>query len=187
MDHSTRLQYLEAMGIDVWIPRNQTLVEQVQSDVADNLQEIAQFETNSGLAVDEWSVLENQVTACQQCTLCDTRAGTVFGAGQHKADWMLIGGAPGENEEIQGQPFMGAEGYLLTEMIRAIGLQREEVFITNLLKCRPPNDRDPKVEEILACSGYLQRQIVLVQPKIILAVGRAAAQSYLILRSRYPS
>jgi DNA polymerase len=103
----------------------------------------------------------------------------VFGCGNKNADWMFIGEGPGQHEDEQGEPFVGPAGQLLTEMIRAMGLTREEVFITHIVKCRPPGNRDPHVGEVAACSGYLQRQIALIQPRMILAVGRIAAQTLL--------
>jgi DNA polymerase len=129
--------------------------------------------------VKTWQELEQQVAACQQCSLCQTRTRTVFGAGNKNAEWMLVGEAPGQNEDQEGLPFVGRAGQLLTEMIRALGLVRDDVFITNILKCRPPNNRDPKPEEVASCSAYLKQQIAMVQPKIILAVGRVAAQNLL--------
>lgn len=128
---------------------------------------------------EDWQHLQQQVAACHACELCKTRTQTVFGVGNKHADWMLIGEAPGQNEDLQGEPFVGRAGQLLNEMLRAIGLSREQVYIANILKCRPPNNRDPQVEEVAACHGYLQRQIALLQPKIILAVGRIAAQNLL--------
>jgi uracil-DNA glycosylase len=103
----------------------------------------------------------------------------VFGVGNKHASWMLIGEAPGRDEDLQGEPFVGRAGQLLNEMIRAIGLQREQVYIANMLKCRPPNNRDPQAGEVEACHEFLTRQIGLIQPKIILAVGRIAAQNLL--------
>ena len=176
MNNSTRLQYLEAMGIDVWISRQSTQVEyQLVADT--DVQPIKQAEKPS--EADDWAVLQKQVAECQRCELCNTRTQTVFGAGNKNADWMFIGEAPGQNEDLEGMPFVGQAGTLLTEMIRAIGLERDSVYIANILKCRPPNNRDPKVEEVKACHDYLQQQITLIKPKIILAVGRIAAQTLL--------
>ncbi|MBK8816413.1 MAG: uracil-DNA glycosylase [Methylococcaceae bacterium] len=126
-----------------------------------------------------WAELETEVTNCTKCGLCQTRTHTVFGTGNKTADWMIIGEAPGQTEDEQGKPFVGKAGALLTEMLRAAGLDREEVFITNILKCRPPGNRDPKPDEAEHCSGYLQRQCALIKPKIILAVGRISAQTLL--------
>ena len=176
MDNALRLQYLEAMGIDVWLPRASVHSEQPLSSevVTDN----AEPETTAS-TTDNWDVLQAEVANCTKCTLCKTRTQTVFGAGNKKADWMLVGEAPGQHEDEQGQPFVGNAGQLLTEMLRAIGLTREEVFITNILKCRPPNNRDPHANEVESCNAYLQRQQKLIQPKIILALGRIAAQTLL--------
>jgi DNA polymerase len=103
----------------------------------------------------------------------------VFGVGNSAADWMIIGEAPGAEEDRRGEPFVGRAGKLLDEMLLAVGQRRRDVFIANILKCRPPNNRDPSAEESASCRPYLQRQIELVQPKIILAVGRIAAQQLL--------
>ena len=179
IDESTRLQYLQAMGIDVWVSR--------QSQATVPAEEM-RYEAHVGEKLiapvipdiqDNWTDLSNEVVACQRCQLCETRTQTVFGTGNQQADWMFIGEAPGQNEDLEGKPFVGKAGQLLTEMIRALGLSREKVFIANTLKCRPPGNRDPKAEEVAACSDFLQRQIALVRPKIILAVGRVAAQNLL--------
>jgi DNA polymerase len=108
-----------------------------------------------------------------------TRTQTVFGVGDRRADWLVIGEAPGADEDQQGEPFVGRAGQLLNAMLFAIGLAREQVYIANILKCRPPGNRDPRPEEVVCCEPYLFRQIELIQPKIILAVGRIAAQNLL--------
>lgn len=128
---------------------------------------------------DTWEALAAEVAACTRCGLCRTRKNTVFGSGNKNADWLFIGEGPGQHEDEQGLPFVGPAGQLLTEMIRAIGLSREDVFIANIVKCRPPNNRDPHVDEVASCHDYLQRQIALIKPKIIMAVGRIAAQTLL--------
>lgn len=133
---------------------------------------------HSGIMAD-WDNLQQTVAQCRNCSLCETRTQTVFGSGSRQAQWLLIGEAPGQQEDLQGAPFVGSAGKLLTEMLRAIGLSRDEVYIANVLKCRPPNNRDPKPEEIAACNAYLQQQIHLLQPRIILAVGRIAAHHLL--------
>ncbi|MCK4841996.1 MAG: uracil-DNA glycosylase [Methylococcales bacterium] len=175
MEHSTRLQYLEAMGIDVWISKEQAFVNNaVQiNEVPENITEEA------GNWTDSWIDLQAEVSECQKCTLCNSRTQTVFGTGNINADWMLISEAPGEQEEQEGLPFVGQASLLLTEMIRAIGLTMDDVYITNIVKCRAESKRDPKMEEIAACHEYIQRQVALVKPKIILAVGRVAAQALL--------
>ena len=180
MDNTTRLQYLEAMGIDVWIPRTSAPV--VSKPIVAPKSATEQVIREPGLhnaSSTAWADLENEVAACTKCDLCKTRTQTVFGTGNKTADWMIIGEAPGQHEDEQGKPFVGKAGLLLTEMLRAAGLDRDEVFITNILKCRPPGNRDPKPDEAKNCSEYLQQQQALLKPKIILAVGRIAAQTLL--------
>jgi len=126
-----------------------------------------------------WDELQALVASCTACPLHQTRTQTVFGVGNRSADWMVIGEAPGEQEDLQGEPFVGRAGLLLNEMLRSIGLAREQAFIANILKCRPPKNRDPQVDEASACEGHLKQQLALVKPKIILAVGRIAAQNLL--------
>ena len=126
-----------------------------------------------------WSELQNSVTNCELCVLHKSRTQTVFGTGDTQADWMIIGEAPGANEDRQGEPFVGRAGQLLNNMLAAVGLPRNAVYISNVLKCRPPNNRDPKPEESALCRGYLERQIALIQPKLIIVVGRIAAHNLL--------
>lgn len=121
--------------------------------------------------------LRAQVAACTACELAQTRSNTVFGEGPDRADWMFIGEAPGQQEDIQGKPFVGRAGSLLTQMLLALGLGREQVFIANTLKCRPPNNRDPQPRELKACERFLLGQIELVQPKVLVALGRFSAQA----------
>ena len=127
----------------------------------------------------DWPTLEQAVLACTRCALHKTRTHAVPGVGNRRAEWLVIGEAPGADEDRQGEPFVGRAGQLLNAMLRAIGLAREEVYITNIVKCRPPNNREPLPEEAAACEPYLKRQIALIKPKIILAVGRIAAQNLL--------
>ena len=127
----------------------------------------------------DWSDFRDAVASCRRCPLHQSRTQTVFGVGNRDAEWMIIGEAPGAEEDRRGEPFVGRAGKLLDEMLRAVGQQRRDVFIANILKCRPPNNRDPKPDEAAACRDYLERQIDTVQPKIILAVGRIAAQHLL--------
>jgi DNA polymerase len=132
-----------------------------------------------------WPALRDAVPACRACGLCETRRHTVFGVGHPQAHCMLVGEAPGEQEDQLGEPFVGAAGQLLDRMLAAIGLTRAEappeqqVFITNTLKCRPPRNRNPTPDELAACGPFLARQVALVQPKVILAMGRFAVQSLL--------
>ncbi|MBK8455044.1 MAG: uracil-DNA glycosylase [Thiofilum sp.] len=127
----------------------------------------------------DWAELKQVVSTCTRCSLAKTRTKTVFGTGNLQANWMIVGEAPGADEDRQGEPFVGRAGRLLTSMLAAIGLGREQVYILNMLKCRPPNNRDPSVEEVTLCRGYLERQIELIKPKLILVVGRIAAQHLL--------
>ncbi|CAG1771994.1 partial Type-4 uracil-DNA glycosylase, partial [uncultured bacterium] len=175
MNNATRLQYLKTMGIDVWIPR---FAPPVLSDLPET--KIEEVMPESMVDIEQqWKDLRTEVSQCTLCGLCQTRTQTVFGTGNPNADWLIIGEAPGQQEDEQGEPFVGIAGQLLTEMLRAIGLSRDEVFIANILKCRPPNNRDPHVDEIQHCQAYLHRQLALIQPKIILAVGRIAAHTLL--------
>jgi len=123
-----------------------------------------------------WKALEDAVRPCTRCALHSTRTQTVFGVGRRDADLFVIGEAPGADEDLKGEPFVGRAGQLLTAMLRAIGLQRRDVYIANILKCRPPGNRDPQPQEAEACTPYLTQQIALVAPRVILAVGRIAAQ-----------
>jgi DNA polymerase len=133
----------------------------------------------------DWPALRAAVADCRACTLCETRTQTVFGVGNEQAHWMIVGEAPGENEDRQGEPFVGAAGRLLDRMLLALGLTRGEadaarqVYIANTLKCRPPRNRNPEPEELARCQPFLLRQVELVQPRVILAMGRFAVQSLL--------
>jgi uracil-DNA glycosylase family 4 len=122
-----------------------------------------------------WEELESSVSVCTACQLCTTRTNTVFGGGNRSAKLMFIGEAPGEKEDLSGKPFVGAAGKLLDRYLEAVDISRDEVFITNILKCRPPNNRDPKPDEEDACIGYLREQVKLIRPKLIVCLGRIAA------------
>jgi len=165
-----RLEYLGALGIDVWVPR-----EQAGQSVPD----VVEVTVTADGPVPEWTELQASVAGCTRCPLHQSRTQTVFGVGNQNADWMIIGEAPGAEEDRRGEPFVGRAGKLLDEMLRAVGLDRGTVFITNILKCRPPGNRDPAADEAAACRGYLERQIELIKPRLILAVGRIAAQQLL--------
>lgn len=128
----------------------------------------------------DWENLARCVSDCTKCNLHGGRTNTVFGVGNRRAEWMVIGEAPGAEEDARGEPFVGRAGQLLDAMLQAIGLRREQVYIANILKCRPPNNRDPLPEEAQQCWPYLKRQIELVAPKVILATGRIAAQNLLM-------
>jgi uracil-DNA glycosylase len=128
---------------------------------------------------DSWERLVAEVAACTACALHTTRTNTVFGVGDRRAEWLVVGEAPGAEEDRRGEPFVGRAGALLNAMLLAIGLRREQVYIANILKSRPPNNRDPRAEEVASCMPFLQRQIALLRPRIILVVGRIAAQNLL--------
>ena len=225
MDDLLRRQYLEAMGISNWLPRQMeadrdmaveqtpltppvisdppleaTLSEEAPvAEAADSIppwlndvpptteefapsmapEEMAYAVPERGIAGLDWKGLEQRVAECQACGLHKTRTKTVFGVGDQAADLMVIGEAPGADEDRKGEPFVGRAGQLLNGMLRAIGLNREQVFIANILKCRPPDNRDPRSDEVQKCEPFLQRQVALVKPRVILAVGRVAAHNLL--------
>lgn len=140
---------------------------------------------SGAIAALDWAALEQRVSGCMDCQLCNARTQTVFGVGDRQAEWMLIGEAPGENEDKQGEPFVGQAGKLLDNMLAALGLARgRNVYIANVLKCRPPGNRDPEPAEVAQCEPYLKRQIALIQPRLIVVLGRFAAQS--LLRTATP-
>jgi uracil-DNA glycosylase len=142
-------------------------------------------ETRDDIATLDWPALRAVVSQCRACALCESRTQTVFGVGHERARLMIVGEAPGENEDLQGEPFVGQSGKLLDNMLRAIGLARDAaapeqaVFICNTVKCRPPRNRNPDAAEIARCAPFLERQIELVQPKLLLAMGRFAVQALL--------
>ncbi|MCL4780720.1 MAG: uracil-DNA glycosylase [Gammaproteobacteria bacterium] len=179
---------LDAMGVQVWVPRagQAAAAPAVPAPEAASPSIPVQTGEPPSAAVPcaasgptGWTELRAEVAACTRCELHRTRTQAVFGTGSEQARWLVIGEAPGADEDRQGEPFVGRAGQLLTEMLRAVGLSREQVFIANILKCRPPENRDPKPEEAKSCESYLQRQIALLQPRLILAVGRIAAQNLL--------
>ncbi|MCK5917069.1 MAG: uracil-DNA glycosylase [Cocleimonas sp.] len=168
-------------AIDQAAPVNQP---QSASSIADSLKEkIEKTELIDSSSFD-WQQLQQAVTDCQQCELYNKRTHVVFGEGKQNSTWMIIGDAPKEEEDTQGRPFMDRSGVLLDNMLTAIGLDRPSVYLANTLKCRPPNNRDPKKAESKTCYGYLKRQIQLVNPTLILIVGRIAAQH--LLQTREP-
>ena len=123
----------------------------------------------------QWEELEQACQSCTRCGLCQTRHNVVFGVGPRNADVMFIGEGPGEQEDLQGEPFVGAAGKLLDEMLSIIDLSRENAYIANIVKCRPPGNRDPQEEEQAACVEYLRQQVALIQPRIIVCLGRISA------------
>ena len=195
-----RRAYLRAMDIVVWTPRGSSAsatepeaARPLSTDTAAPPPGVLDFSaqdpvrSESLVAVPksdpidslDWEGVQTCVQACTACSLHRTRTQTVFGVGDRAAEWLIIGEAPGEQEDLKGEPFVGRAGQLLNEMLRAVGLSRERVYIANVLKCRPPQNRDPLPEEAAACERFLRRQLVLIQPRIIVAVGRIAAQNLL--------
>ncbi len=181
-----RLAYLEAMGIETWVRRGvRDTVPAVDTPgvvarSAEALPAASESAVPAGaIAGLDWEALRLRVSTCTRCGLHKQRTQAVFGVGNHAAQWLIIGEAPGADEDRQGEPFVGRAGKLLNNMLLAIGLKREEVYIANIVKCRPPNNREPTPEEAQTCAPYLARQIALINPKIILAVGRVAAQNLL--------
>lgn len=171
-DEALRRQYLSAMGVTVWQRRPAITLPDVVVDSATDTVSPA------------WQALEISVSGCTKCPLHTGRKQTVFGVGSRNAHWMFIGEAPGADEDRQGEPFVGRAGKLLNAMLLAIGLQREQVYIANVLKCRPPNNRDPQPAEVEQCEPYLKQQIALIKPRLIVALGRHAAHS--LLRTDQP-
>jgi DNA polymerase len=142
------------------------------------------------IAAMDWAALRGEVATCRACGLCEGRTQTVFGVGHPQAHWMIVGEAPGEQEDRQGEPFVGNAGQLLDRMLAALRLSRadapagQQVFIANTLKCRPPRNRNPDPEELALCRPFLERQIELVRPRLIVAMGRFAVDA--LLRSSEP-
>lgn len=175
LDEPRRRQYLAAMGIETWERRTRRAAPAATAaapaaDVPATL--------SADLRTD-WQALQEAVHGCTKCALHKTRTQTVFGVGNPAAAWMFIGEAPGADEDRLGEPFVGRAGQLLNAMLFAIGLKREDVYIANVLKCRPPGNRDPQPEEVAQCEPYLIRQIELIKPRLIVALGRHAAHSLL--------
>ncbi|RQW79954.1 MAG: uracil-DNA glycosylase [Methylococcus sp.] len=172
---------MRTLGIETWTPRLQPPLGPPRSEVE------VPLSTDEGSTVsvlekprcENWDELEQEVRTCTRCALHETRTQVVFGVGNRNASWLFIGEAPGEQEDLQGEPFVGRAGQLLNEMIKALGLAREDVYIANVLKCRPPQNRDPSPSEVASCESYLQSQVALIKPDIIMAVGRIAAQNLL--------
>jgi DNA polymerase len=128
-------------------------------------------------ASSEFEVLRAQAEACTKCRLAGTRTHVVFGVGNPNADLMFVGEAPGRDEDVQGEPFVGRAGQLLTDIIKAMKLTRDQVYIANVIKCRPPENRNPEPDELDACRPFIRRQVELIQPKVIVTLGRFGLQS----------
>lgn len=175
----------EAAGAVTVLEPQAELVAKHTADLPEVAQEVIRvvpaLAPKSDLSPKEaWLLLQQEVRGCVACGLCKTRTQTVFGGGVRRARWMVIGEAPGEQEDKQGKPFVGKSGKLLDSMLASVGHSRDrDVFIANVIKCRPPGNRDPLPDEVATCSPYLMRQIASVQPELILVLGRFAAQTLL--------
>jgi len=165
---SRRAHYLGALGIDCYVSRHAPAAAPVPMAVPATPREPG--------PAGEWEALRAEVAACTKCSLCETRTQTVFGVGDRRARCLIVGEAPGAEEDRRGEPFVGRAGQLLDSMLRAVRLSRDTVFIANVLKCRPPGNRDPRPDEAASCLPYLERQIALIEPAVMVAVGRVPAQ-----------
>ena len=173
MDLSQKQILLQQMGVDVYKLRstsNPPLESVGQNEVGQN----SYSASETGLPQ-----LAETVFSCQRCQLHQSRTQTVFGVGSSQAKVMFVGEAPGRDEDIQGEPFVGRAGQLLNLMLAALGWKREDIYIANILKCRPPNNRNPEIAEISECEQYLIQQIEMIKPQLLVALGRIAAQSLL--------
>ncbi|MCK9685487.1 uracil-DNA glycosylase [Scleromatobacter humisilvae] len=177
-------------------PARATTIAAAAASVQETIADTALAERAAHIATLAWGPLQDAVAACTACGLCESRRQTVFGVGHAQADWMIVGEAPGEQEDLQGEPFVGPAGQLLDQMLRAVGQSRRtdagegreddqagdparRVFIANTLKCRPPRNRNPEPDELARCEPFLKRQLALVQPKLILVMGRFAVKQLL--------
>jgi uracil-DNA glycosylase len=184
MDAERRNQYLEALGIDVWVsraaadlPLPATVLSSLPATISPPASAVIQAPSVEPAT---WDSLRAEVLRCTKCSLHTSRTQGVFGVGSREAQWMVVGEAPGAEEDRRGEPFVGRAGHLLDAMLKAIDLSRTtNVYIANVLKSRPPGNRDPKPEEVAACLPYLKRQVELLRPRVMLAVGRIAAQNLL--------
>ncbi len=190
----SRLSRLDEMGIEVYVRRDAPSSAPQPPAEAEHEDAASGVSSSAGVAsgatppaspdAETWRLLEQEVAGCTACGLHQTRTQTVFGVGDHGADWMFIGEGPGFEEDRKGEPFVGRAGKLLDRMLAAIGFDRTRVYIANTVKCRPPENRNPRPEELAACNGYLQRQIALVRPRVIVALGGVAANT--LLQSEAP-
>jgi DNA polymerase len=174
MSKGTQSAYLAALGIDVYRLRDRRPAAMPETPAP-----TCAVAESAAAPDDRWVMLESEVSKCTRCELHRGRTQTVFGVGRRDARLLVVGEAPGAEEDRQGEPFVGRAGILLNAMLRSIGLARGDVYIANILKCRPPGNRDPKPEETAECTPYLERQIELIAPRAALAVGRIAAQHLL--------
>ncbi|MHB9117519.1 MAG: uracil-DNA glycosylase [Burkholderiales bacterium] len=183
-----REEFLQEMGLGpVWRRRQvKAAPAEVEPEPAaapvETLETVPPVAASPAMGVSQlgWAELKSRVSECALCGLHSTRKQAVFGVGDERADWLFVGEAPGEEEDAKGEPFVGQAGRLLDNMLKSIGLQRgRQVYIANVLKCRPPGNRNPGPDEVACCKPYLQRQIELIQPKLIVTLGKFAAQTLL--------
>ena len=178
---------LEAMGIDVWVSRHSEVVSddselEIVADVVEAKENAIDsrpvaLESDQPISIPEdWQGLQQTVSSCQLCSLHKNRNQTVFGFGNQQADWLIIGDVPSSDDDASGQIFSGESGNLLTAMLRAIGLSRQQVYLSNIVKCMPVNNMEVTTDESDICIKYLQQQIKFIQPKLILVLGQLAAQ-----------
>ncbi|MBT5031529.1 MAG: uracil-DNA glycosylase [Proteobacteria bacterium] len=185
-----RQQILTEMGIEIWVPAvsepsdssgagGQSVDQTVQPGSKEQSSDTLGAVLDNEQGEDSLNKLNSEVLACQRCQLCETRNNAVPGVGNPKARWMFVGEAPGAEEDRRGEPFVGRAGQLLDNIIRALGVDRKDVYIANVLKCRPPNNRDPQTTEVEKCRAYLYRQIELIRPEVVIALGAFAARELL--------
>jgi uracil-DNA glycosylase family 4 len=170
------LQYLKSIGVE-YLPELQ-IDKDNQSRIGNNAEENNTMSTSSATSLE--SLWKNEVDGCTKCKLAECgRTNIVFGQGNPDADLMFIGEGPGRDEDLQGLPFVGRAGKLLNDIIKAMGMKREDVYIANIVKCRPPNNRNPESDEVKSCIPYLHRQIELIEPKVICSLGSISAHTLL--------
>lgn len=198
MSSSNKNAYLKEMGIDVWVERN-PIVQELEAEMPTveisqpsfstppvvELKENISSEVNTAINVESlgWQALTAHIAECQLCELSKTRSQTFVGSGSQNAELMIIGNAPTNADEQQGNVFSGEAGKLLTAMLKAMGYQRNDVYISNIVKCKTVENQEPSEEQVLSCKAYLLRQISLIKPKLILALGNSAAQQLLKSKS----
>jgi uracil-DNA glycosylase len=195
MNPSRRPKYLRALGLEAWerrgaparpapaVQASGVAAQAAPPPAAEPTARTAAAPAPAGAekVPSDWEGLRAAVASCRRCRLCETRTQTVFGVGPLRAPLMVVGEAPGADEDAQGEPFVGRAGKLLDEMLRAIGRsRREDTYVANVVKCRPPGNREPAEDEAESCRAYLEQQLQLVQPRLIVALGRVAAQRLLV-------
>ncbi len=182
-DLAAHLRYLKDIGVDgvsadpSWRVRGKSPREPEAAEAPEEPREFARSEALSGII--SLTEIRTDLGDCRRCKLHPGRTNIVFGVGNPEARLMFVGEGPGADEDEQGEPFVGRAGQLLTQIIKAMGLEREDVYIANVVKCRPPGNRNPEPDEIEACSPFLQAQIASIQPTVIVALGKFAAQTLL--------